>query len=276
MAAELAPVTRHTPPLRRGRIVLRSVDDRRDLRYYAYWPETTLPDLPVFVAVHGISINAREQARHFSPWAERTGVLLIAPVFDPLFYGDYQRLGRNGRGARADRALQVMLADLERQAGRLPGRICLFGFSGGAQFAHRFTMAHPDRVAAQVLAAPGWFTFPDHRRRYPYGLRPCPHLPDLSFEPDRFLQVDSHVLVGTRDTLRDASLRRKPKIDRRQGRTRIERGQRWIQAMRKEAAAREQETRFEFDVMEGCGHDFETCMTRGGLGSKTFDFLYAR
>ena len=54
--------------------------------------------------------------------------------------------------------------------GAAAGPFYLFGFSGGAQFAHRYVLAHPDRVAAAGIGAAGWYTFPDSATPYPYGL----------------------------------------------------------------------------------------------------------
>jgi pimeloyl-ACP methyl ester carboxylesterase len=227
----------------------------------------------MLVAVHGISINAREQARWFAPWAEKTGAILVAPLFEPSFFPDYQRLGRTGLGQRADLALHAMLDAAAAEAGVSNPVVNLFGFSGGGQFAHRYAMANPQRVKGQVLAAPGWFTFPD-AERFPYGIKPTKRLPGVTFDPRGLLGVDSLVVVGSGDVDRDPALRRSKRVDRRQGRNRIDRGRRWIEAMRDQAAAEGLETRFEFAQLSGCGHDYEQCMQFGGLGERTIAFLY--
>ena len=61
-------------PVRRGRITLRAASPGGD-EYYLFWPLRELAGLPMLVAVHGISINAREQARVFAPLAEKLGLL---------------------------------------------------------------------------------------------------------------------------------------------------------------------------------------------------------
>lgn len=274
MAIEQQRLWRAGDSLPVGRVVLRNAGNRKALRYYLYLPRDPRPDLPLFVAVHGISINARAQARLFAPWAEAMGAVLVAPQFDPEIFGDYQRLGRPGLGERADLAFNAMLTDIEGQLQRAAAPACLFGFSGGAQFVHRYTMAWPERVHRQVLVAPGWFTFPDRRQRYPWGIARLDGLQDLKLDPRRFLRVPVRVMVGEKDRLRDASLRQSGRVDRRQGQTRIERARRWVAAMRREAWALGLETPIEFMLLEGCRHDFEQCMRTGGLGEKTFDFLY--
>jgi pimeloyl-ACP methyl ester carboxylesterase len=223
------------------------------------------------VSVHGISRNARDHARLLAPLAERYGTTVIAPIFDDAFYSDYQRLGRRGRGGRADLALNEILDDA---LGAANPPIRLFGYSGGGQFAHRYTLAYPDRVAALALAAPGWFTFPDSHERYPYGLARADGLPGIRFDPDRFLRVPTLVLVGAHDVERGASLRRTRRLDRDQGHNRVERGKRWIGAMRREARRRGLATRYVFECMPNTDHDFVAAMTRDAMGVTVFSFLF--
>ena len=262
-------------PVPRGRIVLRTVAGNRDLRYYAYLPHRNLAaNAPALVAVHGISLNAREQAQRFMPLVEEYGVALLAPQFLPPVYRDYQRLGRDGLGSRADLALERMLADWQECTGIDTRRINLFGFSGGAQFAHRYAMAHPGSVNALALTAPGWFTFPDDRR-YPYGLRRSPRLPDVRIDLAAFCDVHTAVFVGGDDVERDDALRVSERLDRQQGRTRLDRAQNWVAQMRAASERLQKPTRYRIELLPGCGHDFEQCMTTGALGAKALQFLYS-
>jgi pimeloyl-ACP methyl ester carboxylesterase len=254
-----------------GRVVLRSVSTNAQHRYYQYVPVAPVPGRTL-VSVHGISRNARDHARLLAPLAERYGATVIAPLFDEAFYSDYQRLGRRGRGRRADLALNDILTDAFGTA--TPPAIRLFGYSGGGQFAHRYTLAYPDRVAGLALAAPGWFTFPDPRRRYPYGLGSADGLSGVHFDPDRFLRVPTLVLVGAHDVERGASLRRSQRLDRDQGRDRVTRGRHWIGAMRREAQRRGFATRFLFECMPNTNHDFVSAMTRDAMGVAVFRFLF--
>jgi len=255
-----------------GRVVLRSVATNARQRYYQYVPVHAPVPGRTLVSVHGISRNARDHARLLAPLAERYGATVIAPLFDDAFYTDYQRLGRAGRGQRADLALNEMLNDASGT--HAPGRIGLFGYSGGGQFAHRYTLAYPERVAALVLAAPGWFTFPDPARRYPYGLAQASGLPGVRFDPDHFLRVPTLVVVGAHDVEGGASLRRSRRLDRDQGRDRVARGRRWIDTMRREARRRGFVTRFDFKCLPNTDHDFVAAMTRDAMGLALFSFLF--
>jgi len=242
--------------------------------YYLYLPSRPGSPQALLVTVHGISRNAREQIGHFTAFAERSGAAVIAPYFSRDRYADYQRLGRLGRGERADHALESIVEEVQKLLGMAPTRLLLFGYSGGGQFVHRFAMAHPDRVAGVAAAAPGWFTFPDEDLWFPLGCRPTPELPDLSFSSERFLRVPMHVFVGSRDHRRGRGFNALRPIDLLQGRTRIERGRRWVAAMRN--AAREQglPSLVSFELLPSCGHSFEQCATRGGLTNRVLDTFF--
>ena len=203
---------------------------------FVYLPGSGGDQAPVFVAVHGISRNAGEHAELFAPYCEDHDVALVAPLFDGEQGKDYQRLGRLGRGARADRALESILEEIELMTGAVATPLHLFGFSGGAQFVHRYTMAHPHRVARAVIASAGWYTFPDARKRYPYGIRASRDLPDVRFDPEEFLQVPMTVIVGDRD-ITDEDLRRTKRVNRQQGGTRLDRARNWVDAMHGAARA---------------------------------------
>jgi poly(3-hydroxybutyrate) depolymerase len=259
-------------PAPRGCVFLRVLQADTRLRAYVYWPSSARRDAPLLVAVHGISRNARDQARLLSECAEQYGVVVFAPLFGADFFPDFQRLGR--RGLRADQALNRMLEDFGRATGLATGRFFLYGFSGGGQFGHRYAMAYPERVAALAVTATGWYTWPDERRAFPAGMGRSDRLPDLRFDLERFLHIPTSVLVGAADTARDPTLRQTPGVDRRQGRNRLERGRRWIRRLRREATSRGLPTRFRFRVLEHSGHDFGECIGRDRMDQQIFSLLF--
>lgn len=273
--AHTAPEAPTAIKLKPGAVQLRSVEDDPRQRYFLYVPRQAAYPLRTFVAVHGISRNAREHARRFSHYAERHGVVLVAPLFPRNRYGDYQRIGREGRGQRADLALNRVLREVTRLTGADTESVYLFGFSGGGQFAHRYAMAYPERVKRMVLGSAGWYTFPDATRRYPEGIRASEGLPGVRFRPERFLRIPTLVLVGEKDTARDPQLKKTRRIDEQQGATRVERGRRWVDAMRQAARSHGLPTQYAFRLVEGTGHSFTRSMTRGQLGADVFEFLFA-
>lgn len=245
-----------------------------ELAYHALVPEQAVRAgrAPVVVAVHGISRNALEQMAGFSSFARERGWVLVAPCFDTPRDDDYQRLGRRGRGRRSDIALDDALRRLAERTKIELGPRFFFGYSGGGQFVHRYLMAHPERVTAAVVAAAGWYTFPDASRAYPLGLRVDGALAGVRMNPDEFLRVPLRVAIGALDLDRDRSVRTSEKVDGHQGEDRVERARRWITAMQAAARGRAIPGRHELAIIEGVGHSFSECV-EAGLAHSTFRFF---
>lgn len=253
------------------RVRQRRVVSDRSIRYLHYVPAGVPRSDLVLVAVHGISRNAMEHAQAFQSLADRLGCHLIAPQFDRSTFRDFQLLGLSERGRRADHALQSMLADLRRFGLDADARLVLSGYSGGAQFAHRYAMAHPRRIAALLVAAAGWYTLPDESLPYPRGCGVGVHA-GIAFDPLALLRTPVLVLVGDRDDERDAALRCDDWIDRDQGRDRIERARTWVERLAGEARRRDFAPRSEFRLVRGAGHDF-SAMVAAGLVNQFEHFL---
>jgi poly(3-hydroxybutyrate) depolymerase len=231
-------------------------------------------DSPLLVSVHGISRNARDLVSALADMAERRGVIILAPVFSDYRYGDYQRLGRRGRGARADRALQRLLGQASAELRLISSKFYLYGHSGGAQFAHRYAMAYPHDVAALGLSAAGWYTLPDADQPYPYGIQPTSDSYGLTLDPQEFLRVPACVFVGGDDVSRDGAFNRSDKVDAMQGRNRIQRATRWVESMSRAARALGYDTPYSLHVLRGADHDFEE-LVAAGLAPELFDCLFA-
>lgn len=259
-----------------GVISDRILDHASHQPYFLYVPQRGAVNAPVFVTVHDISRNAREHAESFASFAEHYGVVLIAPYFSQEDFPDYQRLGRKGKGQRADLALDRIVDEVGRLTGAQTGKLFLFGYSGGAQFVHRYTLAHPQRVAKVVLGAPGWYTFPDATVKYPKGIAPTRRLPGVTFDPENFLTIPTCVIVGKRDVRQDVGLNKSPKIAQQQGSTRVERGRQWIAAMARAAEMHDLNTPYTFQTLPRSRHSFTQSMQRGGMGEMVFTYLFSK
>ena len=153
-------------------------------------------------------------------------------------------------------------------------RIDLFGFSGGAQFVHRFAMLAPAPVRRAVVASAGWYTYLDQDRPFPRGVAPGERSGGRPVDVDAFLRIPMHVLVGERDVEQDLGLRTGKAIDRRQGPNRLARALRWMDHLEEAARARGLPPRVSFDLLTDTGHSFSDAAERGGLVDRTFDFLH--
>jgi pimeloyl-ACP methyl ester carboxylesterase len=232
-------------------------------RYYLYSPSTRARADTILVAVHGISRDAREQALAWRPLAHALGCTLIAPLFDRYGAHAYQRLGWNGEGSRADQLLDAIVAQVRDEIARPRAKLLLCGYSGGAQFCHRYAMAYPDRVHALIAGAAGWYTWPDAARPWPSGLDTSSFGDERRVDLDGFLRVPALVYVGDRDEERGAALRSSPELDAWQGADRRERARRWVAALRRAALERGLPSRAELLVLPRVAHEFAAAMRAG-------------
>lgn len=237
-------------------------------RFFFYRAKNEAPGGPLVVSVHGIARNAAAHTYRLIDEAERSGLSILAPLFEKDLYGQYQQLLDDPSGARADLALLDMLGAAGRLSRANIERILLFGFSGGAQFSHRFVFAHPKRVLSAVHVSAGWYTLPNVTGRYPRGVKPRQGA--LEFDLINALSVRQHVLVGEEDVERDSALRQNKWIDESQGCTRVERARRWVGAMAAVAPNGEGPS---FEILPGVAHSFAEAVEIGSLPRRIFDLF---
>ena len=239
---------------------------RKALDCWIALPDEISATAPPLVAVHGIQRGVRDQAEQFAERAAALGRPVIAPLFDAKKWRNYQQVVRR---KRADLALLDLMSEL-RLAGVWRTRTFeLAGYSGGAQFAHRFAMLYPHLTARLTVVSAGWYTFPD-TAAFPYGLaaregRADDWGPRLAAGLGRFLRLPIQVCVGAEDNVRDPNTRSGPAIDRQQGKDRVTRAARWTAALGQAAGARGIRPRVKLAILPDCGHDFRACIRRGGL-----------
>lgn len=259
-----------------GRIVCAVAMPRPELEGFVYLPRKTLADRRVLVSVHGISRNAIEHIELFRHLADWYGAVLVAPVFSAEVYRDYQRLGRKSMGPRADLALIRLLNEISNTTGVDTSKIDLFGFSGGAQFAHRFAFAHAQRVRTLTLGAAGWYTMPDVTRGYPYGIADCKGLDGTRLNAVSAAQLPTLVAVGELDDRDDdEELNCTAIIRRMQGGNRVERARRWVAAMQEVGRRHGIVGGVEFLELPGVDHSFKEAVIHGGLANRLFEHCYS-
>lgn len=223
---------------------------------------------PPLLALHGISRNAGALRRVFAPLCAAQGRVLITPRFSNADWRHFQTIGRH----RADRALLALLDQVHLLGLADVSRVSIFGYSGGAQLAHRFAMLYPNRVAALHVAAAGWYCLPNSSLPFPMGLGAgdgCTPL-DVTLlaqsQLPAFLKLPLRVYVGAEDIERDPALRKHPTIDAVQGLHRRSRALRYAKAFRDAGQARSISPDVTFTQLPGCAHSFAACV-RAGLAA---------
>ncbi|KAF3065705.1 hypothetical protein CFAM422_009556 [Trichoderma lentiforme] len=160
--------------------------------------------LPLLVFIHGTLRDDCYIDRGLIPFAESTPCAVMAPLFpaglDAPFDLDSYKLLRS-RTLRSDLALLGMLDEVaQRWPGIDTSKIYLMGYSGGAQFVHRFLYLYPERLAAVSIGAPGSVTVLDTSMKWPAGIADAEELFGVCINKDLIKQVQIQLLVGDSDT----------------------------------------------------------------------------
>lgn len=209
-------------------------DDQR-VSYCLYVPlayeEQGDDAFPLVVLMHGTHRNAQRYRDLFIDFAEQHRCIVIAPLFpagieQPGELSNYKLL--KFREMRFDLLLLGIVDEVAERYRVEKERFCLFGFSGGAHFAHRFYFAHPRRLTAVSICAPGVVTLLDFDKPWWTGVSDMSEY--LGTQPDLAGMRDVRVqtVVGDADletweiTIAEASPFWRPGIND-SGRTRIER-----------------------------------------------------
>lgn len=222
---------------------------------------------PPVVAVHGLNREVERMADLLAARADATGRTVVLPVFD---LDNWRRFQRAACAQRSDWGLLALLRILRKDRWIGAEAPDLSGFSGGAQFAHRFAWLYPTQVGRLCLVAPGWWTFPDTSGPYPFGIKsggagPAATTFRLAANLPQFLDREIDVRVGALDVEQDQNLRQDSAIMAQQGANRVERAQAWTVAARAAAGQHGLTPRIDFQLMPDCGHSFADCVANGGL-----------
>lgn len=155
------------------------------------------------VAVHHSLRNFIECRDGFAGFAEQHNFVVLAPLFPIDVLGDGDPDGYKfllEQTLRYDLILHQMIGVAMADTGCDPRRFCLFGYSGGGHFAHRYLLLHPDRVAAASIGAPGQVTTLDKELGWWSGVADVPALFGRHIDLDALRQVPVQLVIGEHDT----------------------------------------------------------------------------
>ncbi len=221
------------------------------------------------IVVHGVSSQPATVIREFAPVGREYGFVTLAPDFSGMSFRGYQRLSSSAGAGGAALALERLAAQVSARLGLDPMRFDLAGFSGGAQFAHRFAMTRPGLVRRLVVAAAGWFSECDSSLAFPQGMGGMADDELLR----QFLAIPIRIAVGTEDNSRGSNLRKESQLDARQGSNRLERAEFWhshlIQRARELGIASDNR----LVLLPGTGHQFRQAVENGNLDRMVANFL---
>ncbi len=217
----------------------------KTIAVWYHLPKNTKPDMPVLLVMHGVKRDAERYRNDWLPHARKYGFILVVPEFSEANFPGPDAYSYGGTVDAKDRPqprekwafsfLEPLFDQVKVATGNRSSKYHLYGHSAGAQFVHRYLYFVPGaRVANAVAANAGWWTLPDLRTKFPYGLRGSV-VNEGGLKA--MLQRPLVVLLGTEDTdPNHPELRRTPEAMA-QGPHRFARGQYFFAAGQKQAAA---------------------------------------
>jgi len=134
----------------------------REVDFVAYAPRPRKGErFPVLVYVGGYNIRPKWITRGgWAAFADRHRFAVVGPFFFGRLLEIMDDVSYHFPKAWSGRALDEILARVARDTPIQRDRIYLFGFSAGAQFAHRYALLRPRRVRAVAAHAAGQYTRP--------------------------------------------------------------------------------------------------------------------
>jgi predicted esterase len=204
--------------------------------YFVHVPRATTARLEVLVALHGMGGAGPPFVQAIEARADRQRWLLVAPTYA---YGDWRDPALvAGEGARLIPQLHAFLAALPERTGLdLAPQVAVYGFSRGAQIAHRFALIYPDQTLGVAAISAGTYTLPATETavdgqtvtlRFPFGVADLQEHFGRTFDVAPLTRIPFWVAVGADDQNVDEVPRQ---WDPYVGRTRVERAQRFVQRL---------------------------------------------
>lgn len=156
----------------------------------------------LLVCVHDSDLRAEDLFNICWRAGKKRQMAVLVPMLDPIRFPNYGKF--NIRAQRTDKRLLELIEHVGKHASLTVREFYLFGYGTGGDFAQRFTMAYPKRIARAAFESDE-FTSPDAEAYFPRGLNRTPLAPDVGIDMYRFLKTDSVLIMRKNSpTLRDA------------------------------------------------------------------------
>lgn len=237
------------------------VSDTLDVFYY-------IPDaydrtsMPVVVGFHGNDRDCSYWIETWKEYADKKGFMFFIPWFthDSFPTRRYQEVGVKDESGyilparyRTSALVDSLLCHILRYSGTTDKKVTIYGHSAGGQFVHRFMLLDDSPfVKKAIIGNPGWFTFPDIEENYSYGIKDLQCAGNI---PVRNMLGKNIILqLAEGDTIRESFLRKTPEADR-QGRNRLERGNRYFETIKSVADENHWDFNWRRVYVPNVGHD---------------------
>ena len=234
------------------------------LKVFYYIPDKyERASMPVVVGFHGNDRDCSYWIETWKEYTEKKGFMFFIPWFTHENFPTrrYQEVGvkdENGdilpAGHRTSALVDSLLCHILNTSGTKEKKVTIFGHSAGGQFVHRFMLVNNSPyVKKAIIGNPGWFTFPDSDENYSYGIKDVQEVVDNS-QLRNMLGKNIILQLAEGDTIRESFLRKTPEADR-QGRNRLERGNKYFETLKNIADKNRWDFNWRRVYVPDIGHD---------------------
>lgn len=231
-------------------------------------PENSTSSSTVLIVFHGATRDARENRDALIAKANEKGIVLIVPEFSQASFpgGDAYNLGNifqdgdnptsstlNPEEQWTFSIVEPLFDHFKMLSGNISATYNVFGFSAGAQVAHRFAFFKPAaRCNLLVAASSGWYTMPDNTIDFPYGIKKSP-LENSNLAP--LFAKNIFIVIGEADNNpNDGGLRRNSIVDL-QGTNRYARAQYFFNQSNAIATRNNLSFNWQYKSLQNVGHN---------------------
>ncbi|MFC3053244.1 alpha/beta hydrolase [Kordiimonas pumila] len=166
------------------------------------WSPETASEFRLLVVVHGSDRAHHAIRKQFVAVAEEQKLIVLSPLFptgvgDPSDTDNYKYI--IFQNLRFDQILLSMVDEVIKRYDMPSANFALFGFSGGAHFAHRFFYLHPERLLALSVASPGSVTRIDDTHDWWVGTKDFASIFGAPIDLATLQKVATQLVVGESD-----------------------------------------------------------------------------
>lgn len=259
----------------------------KTITVHYYKPKKFTPGSAVIMVIPGAGRNGADYRDAWVEKADRYNLIVISPEYSEENYPGFWSYNLAGMMTdvkmNADKtdiagftiSLQPnewIFNDFDRIFNRVKDKLKLttdtydmFGHSAGGQILHRFALFNTTNKANRILASnSGWYTMPDNKEAFPYGLKGCKAVSANEYFNSRLV-----LFLGEKDDANETrgDLRHSPEVDK-QGPGRLERGKYFYAQSKAIASKLDTDFRWKQVIIPGIGHDYKK------MGQAAADYLY--
>jgi dienelactone hydrolase len=233
----------------------------KKVEIYYHIPEGNVREMPVQIVMHGVDRNGDKYRDDWKSLADKYGFIVLAPQFSENQFSDkaYQQgnvTNESGVFVSQDSMTYPIIREifhffLDHSVSQAT-KYNIYGHSAGGQFVHRYLLFNSTFEVDRAIAAnTGWYTFPNEKIDYPYGIGNS--VDEIGVDVKVYYAKRLTILLGDADTLRTENLRTTAKADA-QGLTRLERGNTFFEFCKEDADSRGATFNWERVYVSGVGH----------------------